>query len=360
MADNGLLGGIAEGLKQGLISYQTMKGIQHQNQQLQMMGAEHGLVQDQSGNWTPSPDAQVERQAKAAENRQKIEALDPNSASNQNLYAGVKSITGVDLPKGLVGPQIKDLSGYAESKAKVDAVSKEKALDRQLKEQERQEKRKEKAALPSAPGEISADRAFGKDYEEYVAAGGYAGVQNNLAAAKQALELMKTGGAETGGFLTKLTPDGMLDMTNPKLAEAQQNLEKSIQASLRQTLGAQFTEREGVGILKRTFNKNLPTNVNIRNAEAVIADLEKRAQAKELAVQHYEANGTLKGFKGGQLLGAQAPSGGGLVHGGGAAGGATPSSQPVRMKDPHGNIRLVPADQVEAAKAAGGVLIGGQ
>lgn len=72
----GLLSGLADGLKQGLITYNTQNNIR---QQRQMEGAIHGLVQDPGGNWGPTPLLQKQQQAQGLMADAQIRDNDPSS-----------------------------------------------------------------------------------------------------------------------------------------------------------------------------------------------------------------------------------------------------------------------------------------
>jgi len=294
MPNGGLLSGLAEGVKQGLITYQTMKGIQH-NQKMEELSA--GVQKNPlTGELEHSPEKQAQMKLQAEKTNREIELLDPSSPASQHYSETASALAGTKVPQGMSGSDLKEFLPVLQKKMAnenlIRAIGAKQAGGGQLK---------------LSKGEEAADRAFGKEYEEYIAGGGYAGVQKNLEAAKNAIGLMKSGEAETGG-ISGLLPKGVRDVVNPNMTRAQEALEQSVQASLRQTLGAQFTEREGQQILQRTFNPRLSTEENIRRAEAVVADLEKRLQAKQAAAEHYESSGSLKGFKGTEMVKAGSDS----------------------------------------------------
>lgn len=84
----GLISGLADGLKQGLLTYQNQKNIQ---QQRQMEGAMHGLEQDENGNWNPGPAKQAELQAMQLKNADLAAGYDSSSPTSQ---AGRGLLTG--------------------------------------------------------------------------------------------------------------------------------------------------------------------------------------------------------------------------------------------------------------------------
>ncbi len=75
----GLLSGLAEGLKQGLLTYQTTKNIQTQRQ---MEGAMHGLEQDENGDWKPNAAKQAQMQLEQAQTERSQHGLLPDSSES--------------------------------------------------------------------------------------------------------------------------------------------------------------------------------------------------------------------------------------------------------------------------------------
>lgn len=146
--------------------------------------------------------------------------------------------------------------------------------------------------------EKTVDREFGKEYSKYVASGGYADTIGQI----QALE----------GVLTDLQDEkknltGPLIGSGPMLGRkilagdsvaAQQTVEQSVQRSLKQTLGGQFTEKEGVLFMQRGYDPQLSEAANAQKLKRMIGQLKSMALAKQKAVDYYEEHGTLKGFKG--------------------------------------------------------------
>jgi hypothetical protein len=85
----GLLNGLADGVKQGLITYQTMKGIQH-TQQMQELAA--GVQKNpQTGALEMSPEMQAHKQAGLLQDQSTIAGFDPTSEHSQKM-AGARGI----------------------------------------------------------------------------------------------------------------------------------------------------------------------------------------------------------------------------------------------------------------------------
>jgi len=106
------------------------------------------------------------------------------------------------------------------------------------------------------------------------------------------------GGEELTGPGTTLLPGPMRDWFGQAGKDVQQQIQEIVQGSLREVLGAQFTQKEGEGIMARTFDPTLEEGVNAQRAERLIAQLQLAAQQKNKALEYYNANGTMNGYQG--------------------------------------------------------------
>jgi len=199
----------------------------------------------------------------------------------------------------------------AEEKEKTDLSEKEKdrQLKRELAQQDREAKLEQtiaKAAEKSqglTEGQKAVDKAFAKDYADYVAGGGFAQAQGDIGRLDEVLKDISDNKDMFTGPLDKLVEtsggiDWVRSVVNPRLQDVKDRLEQIIQQDLRKTLGAQFTEKEGKQFLERSFNPKLGAEENIKRIKSFISDVKKRAEQKERAIKEYESKGTLKDFKG--------------------------------------------------------------
>ena len=155
----------------------------------------------------------------------------------------------------------------------------------------------EEIARGLSPGQKKVDEKFAGEFVDFRASGGFANVEKDLGQLDQSLEALRTNPELTGAVVGRL-PDAVLSVTNPEALRVKQDIELIVTRSLRQTLGAQFTENEGRQLLRRTFDPTLSEEINAQRLEALVGQIRTMAQAKTEASDYFQANGTLKGFKG--------------------------------------------------------------
>lgn len=152
----------------------------------------------------------------------------------------------------------------------------------------------------STAAEKAVDTAFGKEYADWRAGGGYASVRKQIDQLDDAAQRLESGENITGPYLGQI-PDRLVPVFNPASKEVRDQVEEAIQSSLRQVLGAAYTEREGVNLLKRTWDPTLEDSVNAKRVRRVLGQLKAMAEAKEDAANYYEQFGSLRGWQGPSL-----------------------------------------------------------
>jgi len=149
------------------------------------------------------------------------------------------------------------------------------------------------------PGEKRVDQTFAKSYEDFVLSGGAADFDKNLSQMRGVLkELTSPEGANLTGPVLGRMPDIVTAFTNPKAVDARQRVEEVVQRNLRIILGAQFTQKEGENLIARAYNPALDEATNAKRLERLIVSMEKMKEAKMKAMDYFERNGTMKGFRG--------------------------------------------------------------
>lgn len=161
------------------------------------------------------------------------------------------------------------------------------------------------SGMELSKGQEARDKAFAKDYAQFANAGGYASIRKNLTTLQGVVEKLK-GSELTGGVMERFAPESARDYYRKAFDQEAQDVkdqvEQVIQQSLRQTLGAQFTEKEATRLIERSYNPALSPEKNIQRLNSTINELDSMARAKELSGRYFEKNGTLAGY--------QAPLGG--------------------------------------------------
>ena len=237
----------------------------------------------------------------------KLEHLQTPTTPEEQDYYRQKGISEASLPQTVEQAQAWDkrmyeTPGQKASREKTDAMlgilaSKE---SRERKTFTREENIASQMPVLT-PLEEKVDERFATTYEEWNASGGYSQSQKNLKQARWAVkELMDAAkkGKNYSGKDVGIAGGKVKAFAYPDAAEMEENVQQIVTANLRQALGAQFTEKEGTRIMNQTFNPMLDEKVNAKRLERLIEQLSKQFEAKQKASEYYEANRTLKGWKG--------------------------------------------------------------
>ncbi len=153
-------------------------------------------------------------------------------------------------------------------------------------------------ALGLSEAEKAIDKQFAKDYNTFIAGGGFADAQKNINQLKEVRAELSRGANVTGPVVGRLP---FRDVFNPRAEAIQETVEEVVQRNLRLVLGAQFTEKEGERLISRAYNPKQPEAENIKRLDRLISQIDQAAQAKVRAGEYFEKNGTLKGFRGTQF-----------------------------------------------------------
>lgn len=149
------------------------------------------------------------------------------------------------------------------------------------------------------PGEKRVDQTFAKSYEDFVLSGGAADFDKNLKQLRGVhAEIRNPKGENYSGPILGRMPDAITSYTNPKAVDLRQQVEEIVQRNLRIILGAQFTQKEGENLIARAYNPALDEATNAKRLNRLIGSMEKMKNAKIAAMDYFERNGTMKGFKG--------------------------------------------------------------
>lgn len=141
---------------------------------------------------------------------------------------------------------------------------------------------------------LAIDSEFAKTYMTDLR--GLGGSMQQINVLREVLDSLESGEVQTG--VTKgLLPSWALAIVDPKSLKAQNQIAGIVQQTLRETLGAQFTEKEGENLLRRAWDLRQPTEVNIQNTRRLLEKAMSFSEEKMKQIQYFQTNGTLKGYK---------------------------------------------------------------
>ncbi len=158
------------------------------------------------------------------------------------------------------------------------------------------------------PGQEAADKAFGKEYSDYTAGGGSKTAEKNLGLLQGVEKQLDDPGAKSPGIFERgvqYLPDSFRAALTPKIKAQEDSVRTAVQATLRQTLGAQFTEKEGEGLMRRSYDARLSPQANLAKMRPEIEALRAQLEQKQRSAQQFENTGSLVGL--GAAGGSRAP-----------------------------------------------------
>ena len=163
-----------------------------------------------------------------------------------------------------------------------------------------QETRGEVLKKSLSPLEMKVEEKSAQDLVDFTIGGGFSDVQKGLSQleiAKQTLQ-QQPEGRITGKLVGAQDDTGLLKYTNPAAQDTKEQVQEIAQRNLRLILGPQFTAKEGEALINRVYNPALPQSVNVKRLDLLQEQMTSAAKTKQEAVDYYNTNGTLKGFKG--------------------------------------------------------------
>ena len=150
-----------------------------------------------------------------------------------------------------------------------------------------------------AKAQQKVDEKFINDVYVPFTTGGFANVEKQLGELDTVYNrLVKD---NVTGNVTDYLPAYLRTLTGArgkKSVDTQELVETVAQRSLRETLGAQFGEKEGDRLISRAYNPRLGESANRMRVNALTKSIKEGAVAKAEAVKYFEQNGTLRGWEG--------------------------------------------------------------
>ena len=127
--------------------------------------------------------------------------------------------------------------------------------------------------------------------------GGFAQVESNLDKLDKVIAQLESSQNLTGPVIGNV-PTVLKAFTNPESVGVEDDIRSIVFQSLRETLGAQFTEREGDRLVAASFNPLLSEEINAERLKRLRRETARSAQAKLDMIDYFDENKTLAGYKG--------------------------------------------------------------
>lgn len=152
------------------------------------------------------------------------------------------------------------------------------------------------AGSDGGAGEKAMDEAFGRYYAQQVQGGGATSSQNVADLSGVAADLT-SGKIKTGGVAGTFLPESAQRVAAKDISDARQRIQTVVFPTLRQIMGAQFTENEGQRVINATFDSSQPPEINAARALRLQQILQKQLELRKQAIQYWEKHGTLTGYR---------------------------------------------------------------
>lgn len=152
------------------------------------------------------------------------------------------------------------------------------------------------AGLDLSPLELERDKKLASELVEFER-GGFAQVESNLDKLDQVISQLESTQNLTGPVIGNV-PTVLKAFTNPESVGVEDDIRSIIFQSLRETLGAQFTEREGDRLVAASFNPLLSEEINAVRLKRLRTETARSAQAKLDMIKYFDKNKTLRGYTG--------------------------------------------------------------
>jgi len=148
---------------------------------------------------------------------------------------------------------------------------------------------------PLSPGQKKVDETFADTYAAFVT-GGASDTAKQVTQLAGALEQLETN-KELTGPLIGLMPEALQSFAAPEALAVKQTIQEVVQRNLRAVLGPQFTAKEGEALIARAFDPIVGQPENVKRVRRLLEQIERANSDTQAAVDYFEENGTLQGFK---------------------------------------------------------------
>ena len=198
--------------------------------------------------------------------------------------------------------------------------------------------------LDLSPAEQSRDKTAGTALAKWDDSG-RATVTSNITSLDSIVKGLEDGQIKTRGFIDALpfASDWARAIVNPKAQDAKNRVEGVIFQTLKETLGAQFTEKEGKRLVEASYNPMLSPEANAARLRDYSNGLKRAAAARESQMAYLKENKTLQGYDGATPEGIMSQVGAG-------EGGAGEGGSPIKGDVNYRSATQSKADQILSAQ----------
>jgi hypothetical protein len=157
-----------------------------------------------------------------------------------------------------------------------------------------------KPADAFTPGQKTVDEKFAPEVLDWDMSGGPNATKAIVQTSKALDILGKNRGSwlQGTGPVTALIPEWGQKFVNQPGITARDAVRDTVQTTLRQVLGSQFTEKEGAALMDRAFDPGVDEVENIRRVKLLMNQVAGIAANKQQMVDYFKKNGTLTGYTG--------------------------------------------------------------
>lgn len=152
-----------------------------------------------------------------------------------------------------------------------------------------------------SPGQKSIDSAFATRYVKWEG-GERQQADQNLKNLNAKLDILVSGDKNVSGPFLGQVPEGIRAFTNPDSLAFIGDIRDVVFQSLRATLGAQFTEREGDRLVAAAFDPRLSEAENYKRLKRLVEKIQDTKISMEAMSAHWSKKGTLQGYESSQMV----------------------------------------------------------
>ena len=162
-----------------------------------------------------------------------------------------------------------------------------------------EEFRKAKApgGVDLTPGQEKLDTQFASTAESWLTKDS-AQVDANIMNLEEKLSIIERGEADVSGKLIGITPEFLQPFVGQTQAKAFiGDVRDIVFQSLKEKLGAQFTEEEGNRLVAAAYDSSLPEEINAKRLRRLLAVVKTMKASKDGMIDIYRQTGTLKDYE---------------------------------------------------------------